>query len=198
MTLTPEQDALLANAFESHERLCKATQESCSTTVTKLASMIISALSEGQKVIWMGNGGSAADCQHLAAEFVGRFTRERSALPSIALTVDTSILTAIGNDYGFDAVFSRQIEALANQGDVVIGISTSGNSPNVLNAMLVAKEKGCVTVAFTGETGGKLAPLCDLTLKIPSKVTARIQEMHILCGHILCDIAEEALAHVKC
>ena len=146
----------------------------------------------------MGNGGSAADCQHLAAEFVGRFTRERRALPSIALTVDTSILTAIGNDYGFDAVFSRQIEALANQGDVVIGISTSGNSPNVLNAMLVAKEKGCVTVAFTGETGGKLAPLCDLTLKIPSKVTARIQEMHILCGHILCDIAEEALAHVKC
>jgi len=197
MTLTHEQDALLTNAFESHERLCKATQESCSTTVTKLASMIISSLTEGKKVIWMGNGGSAADCQHLAAEFVGRFTRERKALPSIALTVDTSILTAIGNDYGFDAVFSRQIEALASPGDVVIGISTSGNSPNVLNAMLIAKEKGCATVAFTGETGGKLAPICDLTLKIPSKVTARIQEMHILCGHILCDIAEEALANVK-
>ena len=155
--------------------------------VGQLGSEMASRLRDGKKIFWMGNGGSAADSQHLAAEIVGRFVKERKGLPSIALTTDTSILTAIGNDYGYEHIFRRQIEALCQAGDLVVGISTSGNSPNVVLAIETAKELGAYTVGFTGEAGGRLAELCDVTLRMPSKKTARIQECHILVGHILCE-----------
>lgn len=156
-------------------------------TVTQLGERIAHSLREGGKILWMGNGGSAADSQHLAAEIVGRFVKERRALPSIALTTDTSILTAVGNDYGFDSVFSRQIEAFCQPRDVVFGISTSGNSPNVVKGIEAAKAIGAFTVAMTGGSGGRLAALCDMALVVPTSKTARIQESHILLGHILCE-----------
>lgn len=148
------------------------------------------ALANGNKVMFCGNGGSAADSQHLAAEFVGRFQKERAGLPAIALTVDTSILTAVGNDYGYDKVFVRQVEALARPGDVLVGISTSGNSGNVVQAVELAKAKGVFCVGMTAAGGGKLAELCDECLAVPAKVTARAQEMHILIGHILCELVD--------
>jgi len=147
----------------------------------------------GNKVLWCGNGGSAADSQHLAAELMGRFRRERRGLPSIALTTDTSALTAIGNDYGFERIFQRQVEALCTRGDLVIGISTSGNSKNVCAALETATKIGAFTAALTGERGGKLAKIADVALRIPSKDTARIQEGHILCGHMLCDWVEQSV-----
>jgi D-sedoheptulose 7-phosphate isomerase len=150
-------------------------------------------LSAGRKVLVMGNGGSAADAQHLAAELVGRFVRERRGLPAIALTTDTSIITAVGNDYGFDAVFARQIEALAVEGDLVIGISTSGNSTNVLAGIIRARELGCRTVGLLGRDGGRLAAEVELPLTIPAAETARVQEGHILLIHIICDLLEQRL-----
>ena len=144
------------------------------------------------KILLCGNGGSAADCQHIAAEYINKFTIKRTkSLAAIALTTDTSILTAVGNDYGYDEIFARQVEGLGRQGDVLIGISTSGNSKNVVKAVEKARDTGMHTIALTGEGGGKLAELCDITLAIPSKVTARIQEMHILVGHIICELLEE-------
>ena len=137
-----------------------------------------------------GNGGSAADSQHLAAEFVGRFQKERAGLPAIALTVDTSILTAVGNDYGYDKVFVRQVQALARSGDVLVGISTSGNSANVVEAVELAKSMGVFCVGMTAEGGGKMKTLCDECVAVPAKVTARAQEMHILIGHILCELVD--------
>ncbi len=151
------------------------------------------AIGNGNKVLWCGNGGSAADSQHLAAELMGRFRRERCALASIALTTDTSILTAIGNDYGYERVFERQIEALCQRGDVVVGISTSGKSRNVCAALQAARSRGALTVAFTGEGGGAISQIAELVLAVPSKDTARIQEAHILCGHMLCDWIELAV-----
>ena len=156
----------------------------------QIARQMTAALLEGKKVVWCGNGGSAADAQHLAAELVGRFRRERSALASMALSTNTSILTAIGNDYGYEHVFRRQVEALCSKGDVVVGISTSGNSPNVCLALEAARERGCKTVAFTGREGGKAAQIADVALRVPSTETPRIQEAHILCGHIICDWIE--------
>ena len=144
----------------------------------------------GGKILLMGNGGSAADSQHIAAEIVGRFKKERKGMPAIALTTDTSILTSVGNDYGYDYIFSRQIEALCRPADLVIGITTSGNSANVVNAMQAAKEIGAFTVGLTGGTGGKLTDICDHNLIMPSSVTARIQEAHIFVGHCLCEILE--------
>jgi len=141
----------------------------------------------------MGNGGSAGDAQHLAAEIVGRFKLERRGLPAIALTTDSSILTAIGNDYGFEQVFRRQVEALAAPGDVVIGISTSGNSPNVLAALTLAREIGCRTIGLLGRDGGTILPVVDLDLTVPSQDTPRIQEGHITMIHILCDLVERRL-----
>jgi len=158
-----------------------------------IAVRMTGAILTGGKVLWCGNGGSAADCQHLAAEFVGRFRRERRGLSSIALTTDTSVLTAIGNDYGFDEIFRRQVEALCAPSDVVVGISTSGNSPNVCAALNEAKRIGAFTVCFTGFGGGEMATLCDAALKIASKDTARIQEAHILAGHLFCDWIELAV-----
>ncbi len=147
-------------------------------------------LAGGGKILWMGNGGSAADSQHMAAEFVGRFTRERRGLASIALTTNTSILTAVGNDYGYEKIFSRQIDALCKPGDIVVGISTSGNSPNIIEAMKLARERQATTVGFTGGDGGAMKADADYCLTVPSKVTARIQEAHILIGHLLCDWVE--------
>ena len=161
--------------------------------VVEAARIIIDCLKEGGKLLIFGNGGSAADAQHLAAEFVGRFKLERKALGAIALTTDTSILTALGNDYGFDTIFSRQIEALGRAGDVAIGISTSGNSPNVLSAIKMAKKKRLKTIGLTGEDGGKLKNEVDLCLCAPTTDTAHIQEVHITVGHILCHLAEQAL-----
>ena len=147
-------------------------------------------LNSGGKILLMGNGGSAADCQHIAAEIVGRYQRERRGLPAIALTTDSSILTSVGNDFGFEHVFSRQVEALCAPDDIVIGISTSGNSANVVAAIEAAARVGAYRVALTGAGGGRLADICDLTLAVPSAETPRIQEAHILIGHILCELAE--------
>ena len=159
----------------------------------RIAEEITRAILAGKKVLWCGNGGSAADSQHLAAELMGRFRRERCALPSIALTTDTSILTAIGNDYGYERVFQRQVEALCTKGDVLVGISTSGSSKNVCAALETARQMGAYTIAFTGQGGGAMAAIADVTLPIASKDTARIQEAHILCGHMLCDWIERSV-----
>lgn len=161
--------------------------------IAKIAGLIVDSYLGGGKVILFGNGGSAADAQHLACELVSKFEIERSALPAIALNVNTSILTAVGNDYDFDQVFSRQIEAWAKPADVVVGISTSGNSPNVIEAMKAAREVGAKTVAFTGRTGGKLRELVDICLRVPSDSTPRIQETHIAVGHVICSLIESAL-----
>lgn len=161
--------------------------------IVTAAQIIIEAYRKDGKVLLMGNGGSAADAQHLAAELVSRFKKERKALAAIALTTDTSILTAIGNDYGFDYVFSRQIEALAQPDDVVIGISTSGNSPNVLLAMEKAMEIGAKTIGLSGKDGGKLVAVSSLCIVAPSNDTPRIQEAHITIGHIICDLVEKTL-----
>jgi D-sedoheptulose 7-phosphate isomerase len=157
--------------------------EECSECIEK-------ALSGGHKVLFCGNGGSAANSQHLAAEFVGRFQKERKGLPAIALTVDTSILTSVANDYGYEAVFARQVQALGERGDVLIGISTSGNSKNVLLAIEEAKEKGITCIGMTADGGGKMADACDICLAVPASVTARAQELHILMGHILCELVD--------
>jgi D-sedoheptulose 7-phosphate isomerase len=159
----------------------------------RIAEEMTRAVFAGNKVLWCGNGGSAADSQHMAAELMGRFRRERRGLASIALTTDTSILTAIGNDYGFERVFARQVEALCVKGDVVVGISTSGNSKNVCAALQTAQQLGAFTVALTGAGGGAMASVADITLRIASQDTARIQEGHILCGHMLCDWVELAV-----
>jgi D-sedoheptulose 7-phosphate isomerase len=161
--------------------------------IEQIAARMTSVVLGGGKVFWMGNGGSAADSQHLAAELVARFARERRALASIALTADSSILTAVANDYSFDRVFSRQLEAQCHSNDVVVGISTSGNSENVVSGVRTAKRLGAFTVALTGSGGGRLAREADVSLVVPSNVTARIQEAHILIGHILCDWIETAL-----
>jgi D-sedoheptulose 7-phosphate isomerase len=156
-------------------------------TIAAIAEACAGALRRGGKLLLAGNGGSAADAQHLAAEFVGRFRTERAALAAIALTTDTSLLTAVANDYGFEHVFARQVAALGQRGDVLIGISTSGNSANVLEAVRAASDKGMVTVGLTGGDGGRLAALCDHAFAVPATDTARIQECHILVGHAVCE-----------
>ncbi len=162
-------------------------------TIVRVSDLLVESFQTGNKVLLCGNGGSAADAQHIAAEFVGRFAFDRPALPALALSVNTSCLTAIGNDYGFDLVFSRQIEALGHVGDVVIGISTSGNSPNVLRALSVGKKMGLRTVAFTGRSGGTLKDAVDHCICAPSNETPRIQECHILVGHIIAQLVEQTI-----
>lgn len=161
--------------------------------INRCAEMIFETFSEGKKVLICGNGGSAADSQHLAAEFVGRFETERRALPALALTTDTSALTALANDYNFEKIFSRQVEAFAQKGDLLIAISTSGNSQNVLSAVMKAREMGCRTIGMTGAGGKKLASLCDANIFAPSERTARIQEAHIAICHIWCELIDEKL-----
>jgi D-sedoheptulose 7-phosphate isomerase len=167
--------------------------EQAMSAIRRVCEILVAAFKTGNKALLFGNGGSAADAQHIAAELVGRFAFDRPALPAIALTVDTSALTAIGNDYGFDCIFARQIEALARPGDVAIGISTSGSSPNVLSGVAAAKKIGLITVGLTGESGGKLRALVDHCICIPSEATPRIQECHHLIGHILSEIVEQEL-----
>lgn len=179
--------------FASHLHVVQETMACLETDFSKFCQAVATALQEGGKIFFFGNGGSAADAQHLATEFVVRFKLNRKALPALALTTDTSALTAISNDFGFDHLFERQIEALCTSRDLVIGISTSGNSENVIRALLAAKERGAVTAALGGGDGGRMKSLVDHALIVPSNVTARIQEVHILIGHALCGYVEEEL-----
>ena len=161
--------------------------------IAEVAQACLDVYHNNKKTMLAGNGGSAADAQHIAAELVGRYGFDRPSIPSLALTTDSSNLTAIGNDYGYDRVFSRQVEGMGQEGDLFIGISTSGNSQNIINAFESAKAKGITTVALTGRDGGKMAQMADYALIVPSNATPRIQESHILIGHILCDIIEKEL-----
>ncbi len=172
-------------------RVKEAVIETQMDKIEELASMIIEAYKKGNKLLVFGNGGSAADAQHLAAEFVGRYKMERRGLPAIALTTDSSIITAIGNDYGYDLIFSRQVEAHCNSGDIVLGITTSGNSPNVLKAFEVAKKIGAKTAVWTGKDGGEAAKVADIAIIVPSNNTPRIQEAHVALIHIICEIFED-------
>ena len=169
--------------------------ETLSSEISESIDLIRNSLICGGKLLLMGNGGSAADAQHLAAEFIGRFKIERKALPAIALTTDTSALTCLGNDYGFESIFSRQVEALANKGDAVIGISTSGNSENVFKAVQKANEIGAVSIGFLGNDGGRIKQIVQRAIVVPSNDTARIQEAHITIGHIICEIIEQELSN---
>jgi D-sedoheptulose 7-phosphate isomerase len=181
--------SVLGNAIEEHLKVVRQLLDQ-QDVIQSIALAMVATLRAGGKILWCGNGGSAADSQHLAAEIVGRYRRDRRGLPSIALTTDTSILTAVANDYGYEAVFSRQVHALGNTGDLLVGISTSGNSGNVVAALETARSQGLVTVGFTGADGGKLTALVDHLFSVSSHDTARIQEAHILAGHMLCDWIE--------
>lgn len=184
----------LKKISEEHKKVCEKTFDQLHCEVLEqIVREILKAFKSGNKLLICGNGGSAADSQHIAAEFIGRFNRERRSLPAVALTTDTSILTAIGNDYGYEKTFSRQVEGLGVKGDVLIAISTSGNSKNVLEAVRAAKEKSIVTIALTGETGGQLGSLADITFKAASQKTPHIQEMHITVLHAVSEIVENTL-----
>ncbi len=185
-------EAIIKNAIEKHKFALKSLEANY-PTIEKIAKLFIEALKNNGKIIFMGNGGSAADAQHLAAELVGRFKKDRAPLAALSLSDNTSILTAVGNDYGFDQIFVRQIEALANPSDVVVGISTSGKSPNVVKAVTRAKELGIKTVGFLGKDGGELKSLVDIDLTITCDEAAFAQEIHILAGHIICEIVEKNL-----
>jgi len=161
--------------------------------IIDISTAVTECLKKGGKLLIFGNGGSASDSQHIAAELVGRFSRERAGLPAIALTVNTSVLTAVANDYGYEFVFSRQVEALGQKNDLALGISTSGKAKNVAAGLKQAKKMGLKTIALTGGDGGELVKIADLSLTVPSSVTARIQEAHITIGHIICELAEQAL-----
>ncbi len=178
----------LQDSIRVHEALLASHVES----IAQVAKRIVDCLKAGNKLLFFGNGGSASDSQHLAAEFVGRYEKERVALPAIALTTDTSILTAVGNDYGFDRIFERQVAALGKKGDLAFAISTSGNSPNVIFGVEKCKALGIQTIGFLGRSGGKLKSLVDFPIVIPSEKTSRIQESHIMIGHILCELVDEA------
>jgi D-sedoheptulose 7-phosphate isomerase len=182
--------------LQEHSDVLNAVRINLFEPFNKLVNDSAGALKRGNKIIIFGNGGSAADAQHIATEFVVRFRKNRKAFPAIALTTDTSALTAIGNDFGFDRLFSRQVEALCARGDMAIGISTSGNSENVICALDVAKRIGATTVAFGGGDGGKMISIADYAIVVPTRVTARIQEMHITIGHILCGAVENELETV--
>ncbi len=184
----------IRSEFEAHVSAIERTLEAASGLIIELADVIGACLQAGGKLLLCGNGGSAADSQHVAAEFVNRFGFDRGALPAIALTTDTSILTAIGNDSSFDFVFSRQVEALGRKGDILAGISTSGRSPNVLKALEAARARGLTTVGFTGEGGmGAMSPVCDYCLAVPAINTARIQECHEFVWHVVCGMIERSL-----
>jgi D-sedoheptulose 7-phosphate isomerase len=185
--------AHVVSGFREGAELRIQLAQTLGPTIVDAADLIAECLKAGGKVLLFGNGGSAADAQHLAAEFVGRFVLERSPLPGIALTTDSSILTAVANDYGFDEVFVRQVLALGRPRDVAIGISTSGNSPNVVKAVRVAAERGLRTIGLAGRDGGALAKEVEIAITVPSTNTARIQECHIAVGHILCELVEDAL-----
>jgi len=184
---------LILGEFRSHQETIRLTIESLLPVIQVAATMAIEAIRGGKKIIFCGNGGSAADAQHLAAELSGRYLKERVGLPGIAITTDSSALTAIANDYGFDMVFSRQVEAIASAGDLLVGISTSGKSPNVIKAFETARKIGCGTIGLSGRDGGQFGDICDLSIVVPSAETARIQETHILIGHIVCLLIEASV-----
>jgi D-sedoheptulose 7-phosphate isomerase len=180
--------------FNEHLKTAQATMESISDSLETAANLCINSLKSGGKILIFGNGGSAADAQHIAAELVGRYKAERKGLAAIALTTDSSALTCITNDYSYDYVFSRQVEALANNKDVVIGISTGGTSSNVVSGLKTAKDLGCKTIGFSGRGGGKFNDLCDINLVVPAIDTPRIQEMHIVIGHTICHLIDQAFS----
>ena len=184
---------LVTRELEESARVKSVMAQSLANAIADAAQKILDAYREGKKVFLIGNGGSAADAQHIAAELVGRFKLKRRALPAIALTTDTSVLTALANDYGYNAIFSRQLEALANDKDVLIAITTSGTSSNILTAVEAAREKGMFVIGLTGEKGGGLKETADLTIAVPSNDTPRIQEAHITIGHVICSIVEREL-----
>jgi D-sedoheptulose 7-phosphate isomerase len=179
--------------FDQHLRVVEAAK-SMAPQIAQMAKLVTESLANHGTLFLCGNGGSAADSQHIAAEFTGRYLKERRPLPAIALTVNSSGITAVGNDYGYEEVFARSLRALGRRGDVLVAISTSGNSPNVLRAVAVAKEIGIVSIGMTGHNGGRLRESCDLCLSVPSPDTPRIQETHILIGHIMSGLVEDALA----
>jgi len=185
--------SFIAKQLQDHLALFQKMEAELTAPVAELAERLIETFKIGNKLLIMGNGGSAADAQHFAGEIVSRFRIERPGLPAIALSTDTSIITAIGNDYGFERIFSRQVEALAVPGDAVIGISTSGNSPNVQKALEVARQAGCTTIGLLGKDGGSIKAVCDIPLIISSNDTPRVQEGHITVIHILCDLIEQGL-----
>ena len=193
----PQRSGLVADSISEHLDVLTRLKETQSETIQECADLVMKTLLERGKILICGNGGSAADAQHIAAEFVGRFEAERRAFPAIALTTDTSALTALANDYSVERIFSRQVEALANEGDCLIAISTSGNSPNVIAAVMTARTRGCKVIGFTGEKGKKLASLCDLSLMVPSSRTARIQEAHITVAHILCEMVDNKFLEIQ-
>jgi D-sedoheptulose 7-phosphate isomerase len=182
---------MIIEELRDHQNTIQKVIDTLVPDIEKACLLMTSTLQAGNKVLIAGNGGSAADAQHLAAELSGRYVKNRKALPGIALTTDTSALTAIANDYGYDYVFARQVEALGNPGDLFIGISTSGNSEVVLRAFKTAREMGLKTLGLSGRDGGKMNGLCDLNIVVPADVTARIQEMHILIGHIICQAVDD-------
>lgn len=186
---------IIRKHLEEHQAVL-TTLESLAPKIEKVANHMIQALQNGNTIFWCGNGGSASDAQHLAGELVGRFVGDRKALKSISLNADSAVMTCIVNDYGYEHIFSRQVEGLGVQGDVLIGITTSGKSENVLNAIAVANKKLMTTIGFLGKGGGKASSLVSEAIVIDSNTTARIQEMHITIGHILCDLIEEGL-HLK-
>ena len=180
---------IIENEFVEHLKVAQ-NMSSLTDKVELAAQLCIDGLKNGSKILIFGNGGSAADAQHIAAEMVGRYKVERKGLPAIALTTDTSALTSIGNDYGYSHVFDRQVEALANKGDVVIGISTGGSSGNVISALTLANELGCKSIGFSGRDGGEMNIICDINLVVPAEDTPRIQEMHIVIGHVICHLID--------
>ena len=188
-----ESNNLTLNSLNQHLEVFQKVIVETSETIEECAELIFETFQKGNKILICGNGGSAADAQHLAAEFVGRYETERIALPAIALTTDTSALTALANDYGFERIFARQVEALAKKDDILIAISTSGNSPNIISAVMSARKIGCKIIGMTGAKGKKLASLCDRCVLIPSERTARIQEAHITIAHIWCEIIDKRL-----
>jgi len=188
--LSSENAGVIEKSLEQHLKVFQTILTSEISSIQKCAGMILDTLENKGKILICGNGGSAADAQHIAAEFVGRYETERKALPAIALTTDTSALTALANDYGFERIFARQVEALGNTGDLLIALSTSGNSPNINDAVMSARQIGCKTIGLTGSGGKKLASLCDACIIVPAERTARIQEAHITIGHIWCEIVD--------
>ena len=185
-------NSIINDEFNNHQKVSEETLLSINNRIEKAAKICIKCLQNGKKILIFGNGGSAADAQHIAAEIVGRYKVERKGLSAIALTTDTSILTSISNDFGFQHLFDRQVEALASKGDVLIGISTGGTSTNVVNALSLAQNIGCKTIGFSGKGGGDFNNLCDVNLVVTSDDTPRIQEMHILIGHIICHLIDKA------
>ena len=180
----------ISTSISAHIDIAERVKAQLIPDISLAGQKILEAFKENKKLFLIGNGGSAADAQHIAAEFTGRFLKERIPLPAIALTTDTSALTAIGNDYGFEHLFSRQLAALANKGDLLLAISTSGNSPNVIKAVELARERGLFIIGMSGNTGGKLKHLCDINLMVDHEITARVQEMHIMIGHLLCECVD--------